>query len=139
MVEKIMHILDVILNSKKHEQRIVELEAKTRTYNSDLSTPFKLIGEIAAAVYDLKEKQEIRLDKMETLHDERLLNIEAAIKSVQIDFQAYCEKNPKHSDDWIEARLRALEHKVQGLELISIKDDENGQRPESYIQSNVKD
>jgi len=40
---------------------------------------------------------------------EKIGNLEARQHSLEVEFIDYIERNPKGSDQWIEARLRALE------------------------------
>ena len=47
--------------------------------------------------------------------EERLLNIEARIRDIFLVLVEYMETNPKADDQWVEARLRALEGHVKEL------------------------
>jgi hypothetical protein len=47
--------------------------------------------------------------------EERISNIEAHIKSVEMDMIDYMETNPKGDDDWFEVRLRTLERQIKEL------------------------
>lgn len=42
----------------------------------------------------------------------KLLNIEARISGVEIELISHLEQEPSSSYQWIEARLRALEHNI---------------------------
>jgi hypothetical protein len=47
---------------------------------------------------------------MMTISDQEIIqNLDARFTALEIMMIEYMEKNPKHSDDWIEARLRKLE------------------------------
>lgn len=47
--------------------------------------------------------------------EDRLFNIESSIIALRVDMIEYMEKNPKHNDRWLEARLRALEHQIKHI------------------------
>ena len=51
---------------------------------------------------------------------DRLDNIEAYTRSVEIDLQEYANDNPKSSDQWVEERLRALEDQVKLFKVESV-------------------
>ena len=45
----------------------------------------------------------------------RFMNIDARITALENEFINYTESEPKSSDQWMEARLRALEAQVKHL------------------------
>ncbi len=53
--------------------------------------------------------------------EERIINLENVVNSNFIDFIKYTEDRPKASDEWLEERLRALEHQVKLLLLEKVK------------------
>ena len=52
---------------------------------------------------------------IQTLFDQ-IDNLNNRIQGLTLDFLEYAEKNPKGDDQWMEARIRALEGKVKILE-----------------------
>lgn len=55
------------------------------------------------------------LNKLELLN-ERFQNLEDKLHALEVDFFEYQEKAPKSNSQWVEERLRALEHKQSALE-----------------------
>ena len=50
-----------------------------------------------------------------TLLLEKMSNIENRQYALEVEFIDYRERNPKPNNQWIEMRLRALEHEVKTL------------------------
>lgn len=63
------------------------------------------------------------------LTQERISNVEAHCIAIERDMADYMEKNPKHSEQWLEARIRQLEAQVKEL-----MDWKNGKRTETHRQ-----
>lgn len=60
---------------------------------------------------DTIEREELR----KRLEEVRFINIDARITALENEFISYVESEPKSSDQWMEARLRALEAQVKQL------------------------
>ena len=54
--------------------------------------------------------------------EERLFNIEDGVIALRKEMIEYMEKNPKCEDQWIEMRLRALEHQIKCLTFVKTKE-----------------